>query len=166
MLTWQERPSEIANLLNPAFCALLLHDSIEDFYRESVLKKGIFYGLSFLILPIVLHNPTRDALPKTTAPLMSDWLQQTPQVLVGFADRTRLLVPFTKEAIVFGMHKRTLEISKEGYLIPGTLELLSTSLWSDEAEAALCIKSAKMLGRWLARSGDPKTIFRTWGVCP
>lgn len=165
MLPWHERPFEIASLLNPAFCALLLCDSVDNYNQEEITRRGMPYALSFLVLPLVLHKSTREALPKSTLATMSEWLEQTPQVLVGFAARTRLLIPFTKEAIVFGMQKKAIQIDKYGKLIPDKHRALhNIALWPNDSEPAMCRKKAGLVGRWFTRSGDAATIFRTWGI--
>jgi hypothetical protein len=56
MSAWNDRPTEIANLLNPAFCALLLAQAVRGYQEET--KVGLPYALAFLVLPLVLHKPT------------------------------------------------------------------------------------------------------------
>jgi len=163
MLSWQVRPSEIANFLNPAFCTLLLHESIFNFRQEQIINAGLPYPLSLLVLPIVLHKSTREALPKTTASVMSDWLQQNSRLIVGFAERTHRLTLFTKEALIFGMQKEIIDIDKNGDLI--SLPLSSKVIpWPSDSETIECRKRAGLLGRWFARSGNTVTIFRQWGI--
>ncbi|BDA67679.1 hypothetical protein CAL7716_018450 [Calothrix sp. PCC 7716] len=101
MRSWQERPVEYANLFNPAFCSILLQNAIKGYQKEK--KQGIPYPLLFLVLPLVLHISTRNALPKTTVTKLHIWLQKQPEVRVGFAERASYLVPYTKEALAFRM---------------------------------------------------------------
>ncbi|WP_414577239.1 three component ABC system middle component [Anabaena sp. CCY 9402-a] len=60
MQSWEQRPLEYANLLNPAFCSIILHNAIKGYQNEK--KQGMPYPLLFLLLPLVLHNSTRNAL--------------------------------------------------------------------------------------------------------
>ncbi|MHC5731680.1 MAG: three component ABC system middle component, partial [Nostoc sp.] len=97
MQSWEQRPFEYANLLNPAFCSILLRNAIKSYHAQK--KQGMPYPLLFL----VLHGSTRNALPKTTVTKLHIWLQRQPEARVGFGDRTSYLVPYTKEALAFGM---------------------------------------------------------------
>ena len=63
MLNWENRPVEITHLLNPAFCAVLLHDSTRAYVE--IINPGISYPLMFVILPLILHKATREEFPKT-----------------------------------------------------------------------------------------------------
>lgn len=122
MLSWEKRPAEIANLLNPAFCSVLLRSSIDGFQKEK--EYGISYPLLFLVLPLVLHAPTRQTLPKTTQTKLHVWLQNFPEVRVRFVNRTRELVPYTKEALIFGLQTEIIAICNNGNFIvtPKTLK--------------------------------------------
>lgn len=163
MLHWEKRPIEVANLLNPAFCSILLRDSVETFQIEN--RQGMSYPLSFLILPLVLHKPTREALPRTTRTKLHTWLQEKPEVRIGFAERARQLVPYSKEAIIFGLQTGIIEVNENGDLIPYSKRLKELS-GGDEVEPSICRKKAQFLGRWLAKAGDLPTILIMWGICP
>lgn len=162
MLSWNERPFEIAYLLNPAFCGLLLRETVHSFADER--KQGLPYALSFLILPIVLHQSTRKALPERANIRMFDWLERYPQLKSGFANRARSLVPYTRESIIFGVQKGILRVDA------GELRSIGTptqpSEWPNTAEPSLCRDQARFLGRWFAQIGDATSVFRLWGVRP
>ena len=163
MRAWSERPIEVTNLLNPAFCSLLLRDSIVSFHKEK--EQGMPYPLSFLVLPLVLHKPTRDMLPDTIRTRLYVWLGDHPEVYVRFAQRTRQLVPYTKESLTFGVQKGIIDVTEDGNLIPvqGRLKTLS---WPTDAEPAICRRKAQFLGRWFAQAGEVATIFAMWGIRP
>ena len=163
MLPWENRPNEVANLFNPAFCALLLTDSIAGF--QEYVESGMPYPLSFLILPLTLHKSTRELLPKSLRTKLHVWLQSRPEVRIGFAKRSCELVPYTKEGLVFGLQANSIEITQEGTLA-ACKGLGKISSWVDEAESAICREKSRFLGRWLAHSGDVSTIFVMWGIRP
>lgn len=163
MLPWEKRPVEIANLLNASFCSILLKDSIAGFNQENT--QGMPYALSFIILPLVLHKPTRECLPRIITTQFHAWLERNQEVRIGFAGRARQLVPYTKEAIVFGMEAGIITIAGNGRLALGKKSLINNS-WNSETEAANCRKKALFVGRWLARGGKVSTIFILWGICP
>lgn len=163
MLPWENRPIEVANLLNPAFCSILLRDSVETFQIEN--GQGMSYPLSFFILPLVLHKPTREALPRTTRTKLHTWLQEKPEVRIGFVERARQLVPYSKEAIIFGLQTGIIKVNENGNLTPSSKRLKKLS-WVDEVEPSICRKKAQFLGRWLARAGNVPTILTIWGIRP
>ncbi len=160
---WEQRPFEIANLLNPAFCSIVLRDSISSFHGE--MKRNMPYPLVFLVLPLVLHKPTRDTFPKRTDTKFYEWIEDNPNILVtfAFAERTRQFVPYTKETLIFGMKQKIFNIDAQGNL--KSLRAIETP-WSPESKPALIRKKAKFLGRWFAKSGDTAKIFRWLGVLP
>jgi hypothetical protein len=95
MTRWVDRPTEVANLLNPAFCGRLLIECAEQYRRP------LPFEFAMLVLPIVLHRDTRTKLPRSVATSMLTWVERNPEVRVGFAERVRDLAPFTREALRF-----------------------------------------------------------------
>ena len=58
---WGQRPQDVANLLNPAFDGLLLYRAVAGYEQEN--EGGMPFELAFMVLPFVLHQPTRKRLP-------------------------------------------------------------------------------------------------------
>ena len=77
---WSERPIEIAHLLNPAFCSTLLFESITGYKQEN--GSGMPFATAFLVLPVVLHKPTRDHLPKSIATKLHAWIQDNQKKII------------------------------------------------------------------------------------
>lgn len=163
MLHWENRPEEIANLFNPAFCSILLFDAIKGFQSEK--KTGLPYPLIFLVLPLILHKSTREGIPKNIRAKMHVWVQKYPEFRINFSERTKNLVPYAKEALSFGIQQGTIEIT-ENATLSARKNMSLKSPWNEEDEPAICRKKAKFLGRWLAKAGDVTTIFAMWGICP
>ena len=160
MLPWQKRPFEIANLVNPAYCSLIIYTSLSDFYKEK--HQGMSYALSFLILPMVLHKPTLESFPQTTKTSLYEWVKcQSIDFGMMFRERTRQLIPYTKESLMFGMQHRILKIDKDGNLIKLTgnieMEKLPCSVNNILGQSAF-------LGRWFAQSEHEAIIFRIFGI--
>ena len=166
MQSWKERPIEYANLLNPAFCSILLHNATKGYQKEK--DRGMPYPLLFLVLPIVLHRSTREVLPKKIVTKLHIWLQEKSEVRVGFGDRTKNLVPYTKEALIFGMQNKIISVDRHGDFtwVKGQLKKISTISWSKDTETAICYKKAEFVGRWFAQAGEVSTIYTMWGICP
>ena len=162
MLRWENRPIELANLLNPAFCSLLIGDAIAGFFKER--QNGLPYAISFFVLPLILHSSTRNALPRTIATKHHVWLEEHHHMKIGFAERARQMIPYTREAISFAMCHGTFVLEGDRLLLAQKGSLKKKE--EGDSEVALCRKKAEFLGRWLAHAGEPATLFLLWGVCP
>jgi len=164
--SWEQRPFEYANLLNPAFCSILLRNAIKSYHDQK--KQGMPYPLLFLVLPLVLHSSTRNSLPKSTVTKLHIWLHRYPEARVGFGNRTSNLVPYTKEALAFGMQTGIINICDDGKFIcvNGKLKRNLAISWSKDTEPLICCNKAGFVGRWLAKAGEVSTIYTMWGICP
>jgi ABC-three component (ABC-3C) system Middle Component 3 len=107
MTRWEERPIEVANLLNPAFCGHVIYGCAEA--HESEADKPMPYALAFLVLPLVLHSETRSTMKANTRHF-EVWLSVNPEIKVGLATRARSLVPFARETLGFLQRSGTLTI--------------------------------------------------------
>lgn len=161
MLPWSERPTEVAHLLNPAFLAVLIRDAVKDYQKTD--RAAMSYSLPFILLPLVLHRPTREQLPATTATTFHVWLEENAEVRIGFAERAKRLSPFVKEAIMFGLQRGVFQIDEAGDLTD-TRKQLRVFSGPEDAEHQQCRKQAKFVGRWFAKFDDPETIYTMWGV--
>lgn len=61
LVEWDQRPQDVANLLNPAFDGFLLFQAIAGFQKEA--DDEMPFELAFLVLLFVLHEKTRTRLP-------------------------------------------------------------------------------------------------------
>lgn len=162
MLNWEERPFEIANLVNPAFCSLLLHISVGDFFKEK--RNGMPYALLFLILPLTLHEPTREALPADTRTLLTEWFKEQPEEFGRiFADQVRQFVPYTREALIFGMQRSLFDIDENGNITHNTGHL--NSAYQMKSPVVTIMNSARFVGRWFAKLEHESLIFKIFGIC-
>jgi hypothetical protein len=163
---WNLRPQDVANLLNPAFDGLLLHQAVSGYQKE--VGTGMPFEKSFLVLPFVLHEPTRNRLPSKVTTHLATWLQDEKDALLGFADRTADLVPYTQEAMLFLTSHDLLQIDHEGVCLNGQGKFRQgiSSLTSSSAEVQECHKAAFAVGRWLALSGNSNTLYSLLGIRP
>jgi len=161
-LQWRERPFEIRNLRNPAFCAVLLHQSVKEYYGIS--KKAMPYPLVFLVLPIVFPSNIRHSLPERVDKDFDAWTKKKSLELLKFDEIVSFLAPYTKEAIIFAMQFDYLEI-QDGSLLPQKV-LQPAKIWDNKSEAMGCYKQSGFVGRWFAHTGSPATIFRNLGMRP
>lgn len=164
MSRWTERPLEVANLLNPAFSAVITHECVRNYYRVAAGPLPI--SLLFLAPPIALHGPTRRGLPRTTVAKMRPWLDQNPQVRIGFARRARTLRGFTREGILFATHHKLVEFSAGGITPLRKTQLRLPGSWRPGSDAFECLKAAGFVARWFAATAGATTLYALWGVKP
>ena len=100
MILWEQRSREEQILLNPGFCANLLWHAASGYSDRH--GKSLSFEESFLVLPFVLHRKTRETLPRSIRTSLALWLNENPLTMSRVAKNARLLVPFTKEALIFG----------------------------------------------------------------
>lgn len=162
---WMKRPTEIANLLNPAFCSLLLKEGCSGYAQGAGM--GLPLSLCFILLPLVLHKPTRQALPRSTATRLHSWIHRNQRLQIGFSRRAQELVPHTWEAVALGVNAGLLSVSTStGYLSSCRQTGRHIPDWPVDSEPANCLKASSFVGRWLARVGEESTVYAMLGVKP
>jgi hypothetical protein len=163
---WNSRPQDVAALLNPAFDGLLLHRAVTGYYQEAAF--GTPFPIMFLILPFVLHEPTRLRLPAKVTTHLATWLQDERDALLGFADRATDLVPYTQEAILFLTSHSLLGFDSDERCVLGKAKFKQGmgTFTSSSVEVEACHKAAHSVGRWLALSGNPTTLYSLLGIRP
>ena len=163
---WDLRTNEEASLFNPSFCAMLLAETAFDHQRRNQLPMP--FPLVFLVLPIVLHQNTRQALPSTTVTALLPWVERNRDILAGFPARVAVMREITKESLVFGLQHRLLQISEPAALVVGpgrkTATVRRTPLFTNEVRK--CVERAAFVGRWFAAAGTTATIYASLGVSP
>ena len=166
MQPWSNRAVEEANLFNPAFCATLLAKTVEEYGKK--MQSPFPFVLSFLVLPIVLHQATRGALPSSTITSLLPWVQDNREHLINFALRVTRLSSITREAILFGVCHQTLALDGNGDLLVGSKRRTPTERRTGlfTAEVRDCVDRAGFIGRWFAAGGTTATIYSAWGVAP
>jgi len=163
--SWDQRSREERYLLNPGFCANLLWHAAAGY--SGAYGKLISFEESFLVLPFVLHRETREELPRSTRTSLAVWLDEHPLVRGKVTSRARLLVPFTKEALIFGGVHGFIRLN--GGVLHADMswrKAVARVLKESNDEVKGCAKRAKFIGKWFAESGSPATVLSLMGVCP
>jgi len=111
-------------------------------------RSGLPVALAFLVLPIVLHTASRDALPRQIRTRMHAWLQAHEELRITFAGRARDMVPITRQALLFGAHHGLLALAPEGGVVSGKRALVQRR-WPSDGEMAIYWKQAHFLGAGL-----------------
>lgn len=163
MTSWASRSTEERALLNPAFCSCLLWQAATGY--RSIAIAPLPFDVAFLVLPIVLHRGTRELLPKRSTTSLAVWLNENPLSQSYIADRAQILVPFTKEAMMFGGIHGLFNIT-DGAITANSdwKKSLATNLRDSTDEVRLCERRAEFTGKWLAKAGSPSTVMAIVGV--
>jgi hypothetical protein len=159
MKPWNLRPIEHRTLLNPAFLAVLVAEAARGHLDERAAE--LPFALAFLVVPLVVHEPTRESLP-TIATSMYAWLQRHPEARVHIPSLAVEFAPPTREAIRFGGRRGALTFAPRGALAAGALAKAKRG--TQTADLVRCRARAHFTGRWLARAGDPGTVLAAWGL--
>lgn len=168
MTLWHGRAREERNLLNPAFCSVLLwHAAKGATEAANSLRSSISFNESFLILPLVLHQNTRESIPSRISSSFPVWISTNPLIIASLPSRARSLVPYTKEAIAFGAGGGIFKIEgQEINIVPESASNVRATIRQSSNEVQQCMKNAQFLGKWFAHTGSPETIFTLLGVRP
>lgn len=163
---WHDRPIEEANLFNPAFLCALIHEFLKDYAKAQA------YGAPLTVVVIAmtttLHPASRERLPNTTVPSLYEWLQDNEDLLIGFASRAKNIVPYIKEAILFGMATEALMAGEGHNLLLGAAKVTFPKPFIDTTtiEMKAIINRTKFMGRWLSNSGSEISVAAAWGIKP
>ncbi|MFZ5756936.1 MAG: three component ABC system middle component [Pseudomonadota bacterium] len=165
MMSWSDRTREEQALLNPCFCSTLLWRAASGY--SSVGGGSLSFEESFLILPFVLHRDTRELLPRSWKTSMPVWLGDNPMTLRRISTKARLLVPITKESLMFGGTHRLLRLEK-GRVLPesGMKKTVEGSIRASSDEVRECFNRSEFVGKWFAQTGNAPTVLALIGVRP
>jgi hypothetical protein len=158
---WENRPEITANLINPAFTSELMRASTESFKSES--SNPLPFSLSIIILPLILNNKIRTVLPNNKRHTIHSWITNHEQVKIGFANNVSKFLPFSKEAIMFGIAHNSLSIDENG-----NLDIITrrSKYKPQDEEVKSCLNKSITLGKILAKSGNSPTIYSVLGIKP
>jgi hypothetical protein len=154
------RPRDEAALYNAAFVAVSVSVAANDYERKQ--QHPIPWALAFIVPPLVLASEVRSELPGNTRAYFANWLADHPDLRRDTALRTRAMVPYTRDAIRFGLLHGLLELHDgrlRGLLRPTTTQTRF------QGEAAEIVRKAAFVGRWIAPQ-DPLQVFALLGIRP
>lgn len=164
MRPWLSRSKEAANLFNPAFCCAVLSATVCNYSQQDNL--GMPFPLAFIVLPVILHKQTRNALPYNTRTSLAAWLEEKPYARIQFYERAISLKPFVREAILYGVTSDWLAIESGRLKTKLTDSKFKNFLQLMDGEARECVLRARLVGKWFAVAGSAETILSLWEVNP
>lgn len=162
MKRWDQRPFEVRNLFNPAFCGLVLFKALLGYEEEN--PDGMPFSLALIVLPLCLHKDSRQVVADNPRSYLLKTVEKNPQLLVGFASRAGDLMPFSLEALGLLMDQGCFTVSPDGRLktVP---ELVRKSVVGT-SESVSCQRVARLIGKEFARIADRVTVYTALGIRP
>ena len=161
---WRERSVEEARIFNPAFCGELIGRTIWEFHESK--QEALNMVIAFIVLPLTLHWPTREALPRKANAAFSGWVANQAALLAELPLRAKLLKPVSREALLFAVSHRVIALNSTG-LVPGTRPIRISSVPSVSTDEVDEIRrTARFLGRWFAAQRTQSLILQGMGVAP
>lgn len=162
MKRWDQRPFEVRNLFNPAFCGLVLFRALLGYEEEN--PDGMPFSLALLVLPLCLQKDSRHVISKNSKSYLLKIVEKNPQLLVGFADRTSDMMPFALEALGVLMERGCFIVTQDGRLKTVPDRVRKSVSGTDETVA--CQRVARFVGKEFARIADRVTVYTTFGIRP
>ncbi len=149
----------VENLLNPAYCALLIEAATREHAKET--GRSMPFALAFLILPLCLPSSFRDALPKSKSTVFHAWLNANGHLRAELPAFTTAYAPYTRKALRYGLQCGALKLEEDALRTRPKTPTLNAS--TDTAEA---LAKATFLGRWLGTAGTTQSVFMMGGIRP
>lgn len=165
MSAWSDRTIEERALLNPAFCSLLLWHFASAGGVPGT--RALTFSEAYLVLPIVLPKVSRESLPRSTRTSVAAWIDENPTFQTSLAVRCRAMVPFTKDALIFGGTRQLFQVSTDAIRAnEESRRNVNATLRRASAETQACFKKAAFLGAWFIETGSPNTVMALLGIQP
>ncbi len=161
MKRWNQRPFEIRNLFNPAFCGLVLFRALHGYEEEDA--RGMPFSLSLLVLPLCLHKDTREVIASSPRSYLLKTTEKNQQVMVSFANRVTQMLPYAFEGFGLLMERGCIAVV-DGRIQTVRDKVRKTVNGTDETIS--CQKVARIVGREFARIADRVTVYTTFGIRP
>ena len=149
---------EATALFNPALSALIISATVAGHAEDA--GSGLPWLASFLIAPFVLHDPTRESLPRDIRTSMAAWLSRNPLIRDSFDRHAHVLAPITRRAIRFALRSGIMGLEDARLTPIGGIRGMSGS---SGAELRPYYAAGRLTGRWLART-DVLTAYSLLGV--
>ncbi|MBY3091707.1 hypothetical protein HFO72_12955 [Rhizobium laguerreae] len=162
MKSWHQRPIEIRNLFNPAFCGLILSRAMTGYEEDD--NCGIPFSLALLILPLCLHKETRSILAKGSRSYFLRAVETHPEMLIGFPRRTTDMMSYTFEALGLLMKLGCFEVTETGRL--KSIEKRVRKSVIGTPESVEIQRVARFVGKEFARISDRVTLYTSLGIKP
>ena len=162
MRVWDDRPDEVKNLLNPAFCGRVIYGTVSEYQKRT--RRGFPFPLVYLVLPLVLPRPIRTEINSRTQ--LVNWVQRHQELVFNFGKRASDLVEVTNEAVELMLQTGYMKLTDNGELSKVISAGVLSKTKNTDQEVAECLTKAEHVGRWFAGAGKVETIYSSLGVRP
>lgn len=162
MKRWDQRPFEIRNLFNPAFCGLVLFRAMQGYEEEDY--RGMPFSLSILVLSLCLHQDSREVIAGSPRSYLLKTTEKNPQLQVGFAIRVTDMLPYTFEGLGLLVERGCIIVASDGRLQTVANRVRKKVTGTDETKS--CQRVARIIGKEFARIADRVTVYTTFGIRP
>lgn len=169
MTAWHDRTIEERNLLNPAFCAVVLWFLTKGYRSEAEEleepQNQLPLALAFVGSSFVLRGQTRRKLPTTIRTSLPSWVYDHPLDRSAVAKGVEVLRPYVREAILFGTQSGLLGLVGANVAGDTTAQRrINKYLRHATPEVQECASRAEFVGRWLMKCGTPSTVLSLLGM--
>lgn len=164
MKRWDQRPFEIRNLFNPAFCGLVLFRALQGY--EEADPRGMPFSLSLIVLALCLHRDSREVIAGSPRSYLLKTVEKNQQIMVGFADRVTQLLPYAFEGFGLLMERGCIAVTDDGRIQSVPKKIRKAVNGTGTAETVACQKVARIVGIEFARIADRATVYTTFGIRP
>ena len=121
---------------------------------------------AFLVLPLTLHRPTREALPRRANTAFAGWVAENAALLAELPARARRLRPVSREALLFAVRHHVLTLEGGG-LLPGAKPVRRSAQFAVSTDEVNAVRSAaSLLGRWFAGQHTQASVLQGMGIAP
>lgn len=148
---------------NPAFYAWALRSFTKAY--QSIHTMGPELPIAYVALPIALSGDLASAFGGTNKRTgLLEWLERSPQVQVGLAERLNASVEMVTAGLRFGCFAGAVALTTCGQLQAGAtgLKPITTAGFDDEVIQAF--KRSERLGYWFAMAGSTRNLFDIMGL--
>jgi hypothetical protein len=153
---------DIFSETNPGFCACALVRFTEAF--TTVNDDGPELPVAYLALPVALSGDLGDSFDGTNKNTgLLEWLERSPQIQIGLAERVNNSMSIVTEAIRFGCFSRVRAVAEGARLRLGERKVKKSAVSKLSQGPAQSLKRAERLGFWFAAAGSTKTVFDMMG---
>jgi hypothetical protein len=148
---------------NPAFGAAVLTEFVKAYLLNR--PEGPETPLVYLALPVALSGELAAAFDKTNKNTgLLEWLERSPQVQIGFAERVNASLDIVSDSIRFGCFTRVLALGEGARLRLGDRKLSPSAITALGNEPGQVFKYAGRLGHWFASAGSTRSVFDIMGL--
>lgn len=159
---WEDRSEEIAYLLNPAFCGVVLCQFIKTYQQKK--ESFVPVALLYIVLPLILFLETRSSISGRKK--FANWVCENQKTVHLFAKRARALVFAASEAIELLMACGVVAVDEDGEFRLVSDKILRRARKRNKGELHDCLKKTEQVANWFAQASSVSAVYATLGVRP